>query len=139
MYLNIQLPYKANVSKGKTFAVVHKTHSSLENFCDASGRGHHLQYTAIDSGENFHSWLKSGKNSKSFSTQIICRVRYTHSLNPTSSCGLANTKLMTFIMLDVISPMQNLCAYRLQCYECTEKKVYRQTDKCHMCIIIMYA
>ena len=46
--------------------------------------------------ENFRSWLKNGKNRKSFSPRIIYRVRYMHSLNPTSSCGFLayNTKLM---------------------------------------------
>ena len=34
---------------GKTFAVVHKIHCSLENFCGASGRGHHVLYTASNS------------------------------------------------------------------------------------------
>ena len=34
---------------GKTFAVVHKTHYSLENFRGASGRDHHVLYTANDS------------------------------------------------------------------------------------------
>jgi len=39
----------AKLSSGKTFAVVHKIHHSLENFRGASGRGHHVLYTASDS------------------------------------------------------------------------------------------
>ena len=39
---------------GKTFAVVHKIQYSLENFRSASGRGHHVLYTASDSrGKTF--------------------------------------------------------------------------------------
>ena len=45
------IPYTAKLLRGKTFAVVHKTHYSLENFCCASGRGHHVLYTANDSRE----------------------------------------------------------------------------------------
>ena len=43
------LPYTAKLSRGKTFAVVHKTHYSLENFCGASGPCHYVLYTANDS------------------------------------------------------------------------------------------
>ena len=44
------IPYTAKLSSGKTFAVVHKIHYySLENFCGASGLGHHVLYTASDS------------------------------------------------------------------------------------------
>jgi len=46
---NNVLLYTAKLSRGKTFAVVHKIHYSLENFCGASGRGHHVLYTASDS------------------------------------------------------------------------------------------
>ena len=45
----IVVSYTAKLSSGKTFAVVHKIHYSLENFCGASGRGHHVLYTAGDS------------------------------------------------------------------------------------------
>jgi len=38
-----------NVLRGKTFAVVHKTHYSLESSCSASGQGHHVLYKANDS------------------------------------------------------------------------------------------
>ena len=43
------IPYTAKLSREKTFAVVRKLHYSLENFCCASGRGHHEPYTASDS------------------------------------------------------------------------------------------
>ena len=39
----------AKLSRGKTFAVVHKTHYSLENFRGASGPYHYVLYTANDS------------------------------------------------------------------------------------------
>ena len=39
----------AKLSSGKTFAAVHKIYYSLENFCGASGRGHHVLYTTSDS------------------------------------------------------------------------------------------
>ena len=42
------IPYTAKLSRGKTFAVVHKTQYSLENFRGASGRGHLVLYTAND-------------------------------------------------------------------------------------------
>ena len=43
------VPYTAKLSRGKTFAVVHKTHYSLENFRGASGPCHYELYTANDS------------------------------------------------------------------------------------------
>ena len=39
----------AKLLRGKTFAVVRKIHYLLENFCGASGGGHHVLYTASDS------------------------------------------------------------------------------------------
>jgi len=42
------IPYAAKLSRGKTFAVVHKIHS-LENFHGESGHDHHVLYTASDS------------------------------------------------------------------------------------------
>ena len=44
-----EIPYTAKLSRGKTFAVVHKTHYSLENFHGASGPCHYVLYTANDS------------------------------------------------------------------------------------------
>ena len=43
------IPYTAKLSRGKTFAVVHKTHYSLENFRGASGPCHYVLYMANDS------------------------------------------------------------------------------------------
>ena len=43
------MPYMAKLLWGKTFTVVHKIHYSLENFCGASGCGHHVLYTASES------------------------------------------------------------------------------------------
>ena len=43
------VPYTAKLSRGKTFAVVHKTHYSLENVRGASGPCHYVLYTASDS------------------------------------------------------------------------------------------
>ena len=43
------IPYTAKLSRGKTSAVVHKTHYSLENFRGASGPCHYVLYTASDS------------------------------------------------------------------------------------------
>ena len=45
------IPYTAKLWSGKTFAVVHKIHYSLENFSGALGHGHHVLYTASDSRE----------------------------------------------------------------------------------------
>ena len=45
----MHIPYTAKLSRGKTFTVVHKIHHSLKNFRGASGRGHHVPYTASDS------------------------------------------------------------------------------------------
>ena len=48
------IPYTVKLSKGKTFAVVHKTHYSLENFRGVSGLCHYVLYTANDSrGKTF--------------------------------------------------------------------------------------
>ena len=66
------VPYTVKLSSGKTFAVVHKIHYSLENFRNASGRGHHVLYTASDSREKFS---KSAENCKSFPTRSLCRIR----------------------------------------------------------------
>ena len=45
----VRLPYTAKLSWEKTFAVVHKTHYSLENFHGASGPCHYVLYTVNDS------------------------------------------------------------------------------------------
>ena len=67
------VPYTAKLSRGKTFAVVHKTHHSLENFHGASGPCHYVLYTAMIQGENFHDWLE---NRESFPPRKFCRIRY---------------------------------------------------------------
>ena len=43
------LLYTEKLSRGKTFAVLHKTHHSLEKFRGASGPCHYVLYTANDS------------------------------------------------------------------------------------------
>ena len=43
------MPYTAKLLSRKIFAVVHKIHCSLENFCGPSGCGHHVLYIASDS------------------------------------------------------------------------------------------
>ena len=55
-YANI--PYTAKLLRGKTFAVVHKTHYSLENFCGVSGPCHYVLYTANDSRGKFSRLAK---------------------------------------------------------------------------------
>ena len=47
--IEINIPYTAKLSRGKTFAVVDKTHYSPENFRGASGPCHYVPYTANDS------------------------------------------------------------------------------------------
>ena len=58
------VPYTAKPLSGKTFAVVHKIHYSLENFRGASGRGHHVLYTASDSRRKL---LRSTEKPQKFS------------------------------------------------------------------------
>ena len=47
--LRVLYRIRQNFQGRKTFAVVHKTHHSLENFCGASGQCHYVLYTANDS------------------------------------------------------------------------------------------
>ena len=49
VYTITVIPYTAKLSRGKTFAVVHKIRYSLENFRSASGPCHYVLYTANDS------------------------------------------------------------------------------------------
>ena len=52
--MHMHISCMANVLRGETFAVVHKTQYSLENFYSASGQGHCILYTENDSrGETF--------------------------------------------------------------------------------------
>ena len=53
--------------------VVHKIHYSLENFYSASGRGHRVLYTAIDS---MGILLQSAEKLESFPTLKFCRIWY---------------------------------------------------------------
>ena len=62
-------PYTAKLSSGKTFVVVCKIHYSLENFHGASGRDHHVLYTASDSRGKFS---QSAENSRK--PQKFCHV-----------------------------------------------------------------
>ena len=53
---------------GKTFAVVHKTHHSLEKFRGASGPCHYVLYTASDSREKL---LRLAKKPRKFSPSKV--------------------------------------------------------------------
>jgi len=67
------LPYTAKLSSGKPFAVVHKIHYSLENFRSASGRGHHVLYTASDSRGKLS---QSTEKCEIFPTRKFYHMRY---------------------------------------------------------------
>ena len=71
-YSKRDIPYKAKLSRGKTFAVVHKTHHSLENFRGASGPCHYVLYTANDSRGKLS---RLAKNRESFPPRKFCRIR----------------------------------------------------------------
>ena len=60
------LPYTAKLSRGKTFAVVHKTLYSLENFRGASGPCHYVLYTANDSREKLSRLAKKPRKQRKF-------------------------------------------------------------------------
>ena len=70
------IPYTAKLSSGKTFAVVHKTHYSLETF--AVHQAHAIMYCIrqVIQGVNFRDWLKNRENRESFPTHKFCRTRY---------------------------------------------------------------
>ena len=71
------LPYMAKLSSGKTFAVVHKIHFLLENFRGASGRGHHVLYTASDSrGKLLQSTEKLRKSQKFSHSKVLLYMVY---------------------------------------------------------------
>ena len=64
-----------NTVYGKIFAVEHKIHYSLENFCSVSGRGHHALYTQqVIQEENFCDLLKNCENRERFPTQNFCSI-----------------------------------------------------------------
>ena len=69
----IAIPYNEKLLSGKTFAVVHKIHYSLENFRGASGRDHHVLYTASDSRGKL---LRLAKKPRKFSPRKFCRIWY---------------------------------------------------------------
>ena len=59
LYGHFAEPHMAKLSRGKAFAVVHKTHYSLENFRGASDPCHCVLYTASDSTGKLSRLAKS--------------------------------------------------------------------------------
>ena len=61
LYQAHNVPYTAKLLRGKTFAVVHKTHYSLETF--TVHQAHAIMYCTwqVIQGENFCDWLKTVK------------------------------------------------------------------------------
>ena len=74
------IPYTAKLLRGKTFAVVHKTHYSLENFRGASGPCHYVLYTANDSRGKLSRLAKNRKNHESFAVYGIRYITVQNSL-----------------------------------------------------------
>ena len=75
--------YMAKLSSGKTFTVVHKIHYSLENFRGASGRGHHVLYTAsVTRGKVSQSAKKPRKFSHSKVLPYTVCCAHVLTLNP---------------------------------------------------------
>ena len=66
-----RLLYAAKLSRGKTFAVVHKAHYSLENFCGTSGPCHYVLYTANDSRVKLLRLAKKPQKLGKFSQYIL--------------------------------------------------------------------
>ena len=66
-----KLPYTAKLSRGKIFAVVHKTHHSLENFRGASGPCHYVLYTANDSRVKLSRLAKKLRKPRKFSPSKV--------------------------------------------------------------------
>ena len=67
----VSIPYTAKLSRGKTFAVVHKTHHSLENFRGASGPCHYILYTANDSRGKLSRMAKKQRKPRKFSPSKV--------------------------------------------------------------------
>ena len=65
------IPYTAKLSRGETFAVVHKTHYSLENFRGASGPCHYVLYTANDSRGKLSRLAKKPRKPRKFSPSEV--------------------------------------------------------------------
>ena len=61
----------AKLLSGKTFAVVHKIHYSLENFRSASGRGLHVLYTASGSREKLLRSAEKMRKPQKFSDSKV--------------------------------------------------------------------
>ena len=64
---------------GKTFAVVHKIHYSLENFCSVSGCGHHILYTASDSRGKLLRSAEKSRILRKFSHSKVLPYTVNHS------------------------------------------------------------
>ena len=64
------IPYTANVSRGKTFVVVHKTPYSLETFVEHQAEAIMYCTQQMIQGENFRK-AKNHENHKSFPPQNI--------------------------------------------------------------------
>ena len=82
------IPYTAKLSRGKTFAVVHKTHHSLENFRGASGPYHYVLYTANDSWGKLSRLAKTPRKLRKFSpSKVLPYTVIVHTTNrPHLSC-----------------------------------------------------
>ena len=65
------VPYTAKLLRGKTFAVMHKTHHSLKNFCGASGPCHYVLYTANDSRGKLSQLAKKPRKLRKFSPSKV--------------------------------------------------------------------
>ena len=83
-----EVPYTAKLLSGKTFAVVHKMHYSLENFHSASGRGHHVLYTASNSRGKLSRLTKNLRKPRKFSHSKVLpyTVRTVHMLSKLKHC-----------------------------------------------------
>ena len=68
----------AKLWSGKTFAVVHKIHYSLENFCGTSGRGHYVLYTASDSRGKLSEILRKFSHLKVLPYMVIAIAIYNY-------------------------------------------------------------
>ena len=69
----IMLPYTVygKTFEGETFAVVQKTHHSLENFRGASGPCHYVLYTANDSRGKLSRLAKKLRKPRKFSPSKV--------------------------------------------------------------------
>ena len=72
------IPYTAKLSREKTFAIVHKTHYSLENFHGASGPCHYVLYTANDSRGKLSRLAKKPQKPRKFSPSKVLPCTVLH-------------------------------------------------------------